>query len=85
MTNETKNQEFNRSIKQLQAMVRDKMLLNLAEKFYNLKNEMSGITRSVKEKETALLLADNTQKVSKHEETDALSVSDEQKQIQKKN
>ena len=56
MTNETKNQEFNRAIKQLQSMVNDKMLINLAENFYNLKIEMSNLTRSIKDKETALLM-----------------------------
>ncbi len=56
MANETKNQEFNRAIKQLQAMVNDKQIINLAEKFYNLKVEMTTLTRAVKEKENALLL-----------------------------
>ena len=55
MANEIKNQEFNKSIKQLQNMVREKNFISLAERFYNLKVEMSGLTRSVKEKETALL------------------------------
>ena len=55
MANEIKNQEFNKSIKQLQAMVGDKQLISLAEKYYNLKVEMSTLTRSVKEKENALL------------------------------
>ena len=36
MANEIKNQEFNKSIKQLQAMVKDKQIIGLAEKFYNL-------------------------------------------------
>ena len=58
MANETKNQQFNKSIKQLQSMVQDKLLINLAEKFYNLKSEMSVLTRAVKEKENALLLAE---------------------------
>ena len=56
MANEIKNQEFNKSIKQLQNMVREKNFITLAEKFYNLKVEMSGLTRSVKEKESALLV-----------------------------
>ncbi len=63
MANETRNQEFNRAIKQLQAMVNDKQIIGLAEKFYNLKVEMSSLTRAVKEKENALLLASNTPKV----------------------
>ena len=56
MANVTQNKEFNRAIKQLQAMVRDKQIIGLAEKFYNLKVEMSALTRSVKEKESALIL-----------------------------
>ena len=56
MTNTTQNKEFNRAIKQLQAMVRDKQIISLAEKFYNLKVEMSTLTRSVKEKESSLIL-----------------------------
>lgn len=56
LTNETKNQEFNRAIKQLESMVREKQFINLAEKFYNLKVEMSTLTRAVKEKESALVL-----------------------------
>ena len=56
MANEIKNQEFNKSIKQLQAMVKDKLFITLAEKVYNLKNEMGVLTRSVKEKENQLLL-----------------------------
>ena len=56
MANETQNKEFNRAIKQLQAMVREKQIISLAEKFYNLKVEMSSLTRSVKEKESALIL-----------------------------
>ena len=56
MANEIKNQEFNKHIKQLQAMVSDKQLLSLAEKYHNLRVEMSSLTRSVKEKETNLLL-----------------------------
>ena len=56
MANETQNKEFNKAIKQLQAMVRDKQIINLAEKFYNLKIEMSTLTRNVKEKESALIL-----------------------------
>ena len=56
MANETQNKEFNKAIKQLQAMVREKQIINLAEKFYNLKIEMSTLTRNVKEKESALIL-----------------------------
>ncbi len=56
MTNTTQNKEFNRAIKQLQAMVQDKQIISLAEKFYNLKVEMSSLTRAVKEKESALIL-----------------------------
>ena len=56
MTNAPQNKEFNRSIKLLQAMVKDKQIINLAEKFYNLKVEMSALTRSVKEKESSLIL-----------------------------
>ena len=56
MANEIKNQEFNKSIKQLQNMVREKNFINLAEKFHNLKLEMSNLTRAVKEKETNLLV-----------------------------
>ena len=50
------NQEFNKSIKQLQSMVRDKMFISLAEKFYNLKQEMNNLMRAVKDKETKLLV-----------------------------
>ncbi len=56
MANEIKNQEFNKAIKQLQSMVKDKLFINLAEKYYNLKVEMSGLTRTIKEKENALML-----------------------------
>lgn len=62
MANETKNQEFNRAIKSLQSMVKDKMFISLAEKFFNLKQEISGLTRAIKEKENSLILAENTQK-----------------------
>ncbi len=58
MANVTQNKEFNRAIKQLQAMVKDKQIISLAEKFYNLKVEMSALTRSVKEKENSLILAE---------------------------
>ena len=63
MANEIKNQEFNKSIKQLQQMVQDKAIIGLAEKFYILKNEMSALTRTLKEKENKLLV----------EETNALT------------
>ncbi|MBE5741348.1 MAG: translation initiation factor IF-2 [Clostridiales bacterium] len=59
MANVTKNQEFNRAIKQLQSMVKDKELISLAEKFYNLKMEMSSLTRSVKDKENSLILEES--------------------------
>ena len=58
MANETKNQDFNKSIKQLQSMVKDKLFISLAEKFYNLKGEMSALTRAVKEKETNLIVGE---------------------------
>ncbi len=67
MANETKNQEFNRAIKQLQAMVNEKQIINLAEKFYNLKVEMSTLTRTVKEKENSLLLEEAKAMVVKPE------------------
>ena len=56
MVNEVKKQEFNKAIKQLQSMVKDKLFISLAEKYYNLKTEMTAITRNAKEKENALLL-----------------------------
>ena len=56
MANETRNQEFNKAIKQLQAMVNEKQIISLAEKFYNLRVEMSALTRTVKEKESTLIL-----------------------------
>ena len=56
MANEIKNQEFNKAIKQLQVMVNEKQIMSLAEKFYNLRIEMSTLTRAVKEKENALIL-----------------------------
>lgn len=56
MVENNKPQEFNRAIKQLQSMVKDKMLVNLSEKYYTLKLEMSGLMRAVKEKESALIL-----------------------------
>jgi len=56
LANETKNQEFNRAIKQLQSMVKDKLIISLAEKFYNLKTDMSSFTRTLKEKESAIIL-----------------------------
>ncbi|MCQ2565186.1 MAG: hypothetical protein MJ152_04965, partial [Clostridia bacterium] len=59
MAEENKTQEFNRAIKELQGMVKDKLFINLAEKFYNLKVEMSNLTRAVKEKESALIYEEN--------------------------
>lgn len=67
MANEIKNQEFNKSIKQLQAMVKDKMLVNLAEKYFNLKVEMNNFARAMKEKENSLLLQDTKTKEIKEE------------------
>ena len=67
MANETNNQEFNKSIKQLQSMVKDKMLINLAEKFFNLKTEMSNLVRAVKEKETKLIIEENKQQSVKEQ------------------
>ena len=68
MANETKNQEFNKSIKQLQSMVKDKMLINLAEKYFNLKSEMNNLARAVKEKETKLLIEESKQQAKKEQE-----------------
>ena len=56
MANEIKNQESYKAIKQLQVMVREKQIMNLAEMYHNLKNEMSTLTRNVKEKENSLIL-----------------------------
>ncbi len=56
MANEIKNQEFNKSIKQLQTLVRDKNIISLAEKLHNLKIEMSNLTRAIKDKENSMLL-----------------------------
>ena len=55
MANE-KNQDFNKSIKLLQQMVTDKMFISLGEKFSTLKTDLSNLTRSLKDKETAILL-----------------------------
>lgn len=84
MANEIKNQEFNKSIKQLQSMVNDKMIISLAERFYNLKVEMSNLTRNIKEKESKLLLEESKTLLAKQEEqketTPAnISVSTEEK------
>ncbi len=38
-------------------MVKDKLFISLAEKVYNLKNEMSSLTRAVKEKESQIMLS----------------------------
>ena len=67
MANEIKNQEFNKAIKQVQSMVKDKMFISLAEKFFNLKGELSVLTRSVKEKENALVLQETKNLVNKPE------------------
>lgn len=56
MAENNKPQEFNRAIKQLQSMVKDKLLVNLSEKYYTLKLEMSSVMRSVKDKEASLIL-----------------------------
>lgn len=64
MINENKPQEFNKSIKQLQQMVKEKSLMLLAEKFYNLKNEMSSLTRAIKEKENSLLVEESKKVIS---------------------
>ena len=58
MTNETKNTDFNKHIRQLQSMIQEKQIIGLAEKFYNLKLEMSSLTRTVKEKESELILSE---------------------------
>ena len=68
MANENKNQEFNKSIKQLQSIVNDKMIISLAEKFYNLKVEMSNLTRNIKDKESKLLLEESKTLLAKQEE-----------------
>lgn len=69
MANENiKNQEFNRAIKQLTLMVKDKTFMSLAEKFYYLKNEMSTLTRSLKEKETNLLKVKAQTKIEQEKE-----------------
>ena len=56
MAENNKPQEFNRAIKQRQSMVKDKLLVNLSEKYYTLKLEMSSVMRSVKDKEASLIL-----------------------------
>jgi len=87
LANETKNQQFNKSIKQLQSMVQDKMIINLAEKFYNLKSEMSVLTRAVKEKENSLLLKQSEAMAAKpepkKEEPSVVSVPETPKQEEK--
>lgn len=64
---ENKNQEFNKSIKQLQSMVKDKLFLALSEKYFNLKQEMNNVVRSAKEKESALLTEANKRLEPKEE------------------
>jgi len=80
LANETKNQQFNKSIKQLQSMVADKIFINLAEKFYNLKSEISQLTRAAKDKENSLLsqLAKTEPKteVKKEEKPSVVSVAE---------
>ena len=56
MANNTTNQDYNKSLTQLQAMINDKQIISLAEQYYNLKMEMSALTRNVKEKESSLIL-----------------------------
>lgn len=68
MANEIKNQEFNKAIKQLQGLVREKEIVSLAEKLHNLKTEMSNLTRAVKDKENALLLEKTKLEAKKVEE-----------------
>lgn len=80
MANETKNQEFNRAIKQLQSMVKDKLIISLAEKFYNLKIEMSSFTRSLKEKEGAIILRSTETSAPKQEEKIAPVVEEKKEQ-----
>ena len=67
MVTENKNQEFNKSIKQLQSMVKDKLFLALSEKYFNLKQEMNNVVRSAKEKESALLTEANKRLEPKEE------------------
>lgn len=45
-------------------MVKDKMLINLAESYYNLKIEMNNLTRNVKDKESALILSNKAKEVT---------------------
>ena len=68
MANEIKNQEFNKSIKQLQTLVRDKNIISLAEKLHNLKIEMSNLTRAIKDKENSILLEKSKVETPKVEE-----------------
>ena len=44
-------------------MVKDKLFISLAEKFYNLKVEMGALVRQVKDKENELLVGEGKQKV----------------------
>lgn len=63
----TTNQDFNKPIMQLQVMIHEKQLISLAEKFFNLKMEMSTLTRTVKEKESSLILEQAKAATSKPE------------------
>ncbi len=74
MADENKTQEFNRAIKELQGMVRDKLFINLAEKFYNLKVEMTNLTRAVKEKESALIYEENKKLIAETPKVEEPSV-----------
>ena len=67
MAIETKNQEFNKSIKQLQSMVKDKLFISLSEKFYNLKVELSNLTRSIKDKENKLVVEETNNLIKQPE------------------
>ncbi len=84
MANEIKNQEFNKSIKKLQSLVGDRELVNLAEKFYNLKTEISALTRNLKEKENNLLTSSKSAEV-KEVKQPATSTAPEKTNIENHN
>ena len=81
MANEIKNQEFNRAIKQLQTLVRDKNIISLAERLHNLKVEMSNLTRAVKDKENSLLMEKTKVEAPKVEETEIIPVEEETREL----
>ena len=86
MANEIKNQEFNKAIKQLQTLVRDKNIISLAERLHNLKIEMSNLTRAVKDKENSLLVEKTkieTPKVEEKKVEPSTVVSQPQTEVQK--